>query len=112
MLHYLIGQVLKNCSISLGYRTVMYDIAYTVLKEHPEVWNKQERIEGSADLENHWLEFYPEYKGEFDDYDVTYLDFGQYFELAIGLLQNNEIETANKPIFSYAVYLFFRSWGI
>jgi len=112
ILYYLIRQILLNCGISLGYRTVMYDVAYSVLKEHPEVWNEQELLNGNADLENHWTEFYPEYDGEFDNYDVTCLNSDQYFNLAIDMLLNNDIETEYKPVFSYAVYLFFRSWGI
>jgi len=53
ILHYLIRQIILNCGISPGYRTVLYDVAYAVLKEHPEVWNEQEVQNGYADLENH-----------------------------------------------------------
>ncbi|MFZ4415007.1 MAG: hypothetical protein ACOYOV_18115 [Bacteroidales bacterium] len=108
IIHDLISLTVGFCGYSKSYRTVSFDFAWAVLDAHPSLWTQVERDRNYCQLSDHWLEFYPECDGTFDNYDVASLEELQYFTFAINMLIDNEIEEEYMPVFSYAIYLFFK----
>jgi hypothetical protein len=104
MIGYLIKQACKYCGISTGYRTAFYDLAWAVLQESPELWNEEENEEGISDLSAHY-DLYPDYKNEFDEYDVASLNNGEYFVICMDLMRNERQE--HPDYFCYAMFVFF-----
>jgi hypothetical protein len=103
---YLLKEACSYCGISLTYRTIFYDLAWAVLEKSPEYWDEEEKENGFSDIGSHW-DFYPEYKGEFDDYDVGTLEYGEYFVGCMGIL---EWKPARPDYFCYGMFIFFDFW--
>lgn len=106
VLNKLISIAVENCGISIGERTVTFDMANDVLNAHPSLWNEEEQSENMASILDHWTEFTSEDLNVFLTYDITGMNIGEYFVLAMSML----LEYIPKdciPAFSYATYIFF-----
>jgi hypothetical protein len=103
----LIKQACKYCGISAGYRTAFYDLAWAVLQVNPDLWNEEEKEYGVSNLSAHY-DLYPEYNDEFDEYDVSTLNNGEYFVICMDLISNEKQE--HLDYFCYAMFVFFELW--
>lgn len=106
---YLIKQACKYCGISAGYRTAFFDLAWAVLQDSPELWNDEEKENDLSDLSAHY-DLYPEYNNEFDKYDVSTLNNGEYFVICMDLMINEQHE--HLDYFCYAMFVFFEQGNI
>ena len=77
----LLQKYIEFCGISLGYRTIVYDFAWSILLEHPELWYEQETQNGLCILADHFKEYIPGYNDSFDKFDVTVLNAVSYTHL-------------------------------
>lgn len=93
------------CGISLGYRTLLYDFAWAVLNHTPEYWSPQEIENEMSDLSSRIGEFYTEYHGELDQYDVTTMSVDEYLDTAIEFLECEATER-DRPILCLGLYMF------
>ena len=110
LLAILIEEYCKYCGISLGYRTVVFDFANTILSQHHELWSEEEKEDGFVYLFKNFKKFYPEYDDDLDEYDVTCLENWQYIEYSLNLLMDNELGDESKLAFSYAFYIFVKDF--
>jgi len=106
VLNLLIAIAVQNCGISIGARTVAYDMANSILNAHPSLWNEEEQSENMASILHHWTEFSSEDLNRFLEYDITGMNIGEYFVLAMSMLLE-DIPKDCIPAFSYATYIFF-----
>ncbi len=97
---------MENCGISIGARTVAYDFAQAVLTEHAELWNEEEKAENFVSILHHWTEFSTEDLDSFLKYDITGMNIGEYYVLAMSMFLE-DIRKEWVPAFSYATYIFF-----
>lgn len=106
VLNQLIAIAVENCGISIGARTVAYDFAQAVLTEHTALWNEEERADNFVSILHHWTEFSTEDLDSFLKYDITGMNIGEYYVLAMSMLLE-DIRKEWVPAFSYATYIFF-----
>ncbi len=106
ILKLLIAIAVLNCDISIEARTVAYDMANSVLNAHPSLWNEEEQSENMASILHHWTEFSSEDLNLFLEYDITGMNIGEYYVLAMSMLLE-DIRKEWVPAFSYATYIFF-----
>lgn len=97
----------RNCSISIGYRTVYYDFSSYYLSTKPELWNDEDK---DTDPEfivfgKYIKRFYPEYANELEIYDVCFMEEWKYIEIALDLYFNEISDEDEKAAFAYCFYL-------
>ncbi|MBK8448709.1 MAG: hypothetical protein IPL42_01260 [Saprospiraceae bacterium] len=73
------------------YRTIVYDFAWSILEEHPELWYEQEKQNDFCVLANHFKEYIPGYNDSFEKFDVTVLNEAEYIIGGFNLLLENEL---------------------
>ncbi|MFZ1424929.1 MAG: hypothetical protein WAS55_13995 [Saprospiraceae bacterium] len=105
----LLQKYIEFCGISLGYRTIVYDFAWSILEEHPELWYEQEKQDDFCVLANHFKEYIPGYNDSFDKFDVTVLNEGDYLVRGFNILREDIIEPDLKSAYSYAMFTFFKN---
>jgi len=99
------------CEVSLGYRTVYFDFAWAVLENNPQFWTQNEKENKLSDLPVHIDHFYPENSGKHKEYDVATLNYGEYFVIGMNIISGKRIGEKVRPMFCYAMYLFFKQWS-
>lgn len=108
----IIGRLLEKscyyCGISTTWRTILYTFAEGILCLHKELWNDEELKEERIFLHNHFKRFYPEYKGEFENYDITLLQPAEEWFYSFKMWQDGFVSDDLKPAFSYGMYSNFK----
>ncbi|MBK8483167.1 MAG: hypothetical protein IPL31_02115 [Saprospiraceae bacterium] len=108
----LLQKYIEFCGISLGYRTIVYDFAWSILEEHPDLWYEDERESGFCVLAHHFKEYIPGYNTSFEKFDVTVMNEAEYIIGGFNLLLENELEYDLKPAFSFAMFTFFKNYEV
>ncbi len=104
-IEYLVKMAADECGISKGYRTVFFDFAWSILSANRQLWPDEDRDSGFTDLTNYIERHFPEQATILDSYDVSMMDKLDYFVEGMDLYMGEGI--AEKPIFCYALHLFF-----
>lgn len=103
-----IGDLLKcACEYKLEiplYKSIFFDLAWSVLENNRALWTKEEKLEGYSDIDLHW-QLYPQYDGSFDDYESVVLTPKDYFEGVMELMSQEDLSYKAEVCFS--LYVFF-----
>lgn len=109
LLGLLIHEYCDNCGISLGRRTILYDFAWSVIDEHPELWSVEEIKNGYYLLSDHFKDFCPGYDESYDKFDVAIMNAGEYLVGGFNLLKEDILKPDLKSACSYAMFTFFKN---
>ena len=85
ILSLLIDMYMKYCGISLGYRTVVYDLGWAVFTQF--VKNEETEFTGEESFCKVMPKLHPEYTEEYDKYDVCLLEDKNYPNLCMEILE-------------------------
>lgn len=96
---------------SAGYRTILFDFAWAVYEQQPELWSDEEREEGFSDLAARCNEIYPDLDPEMADLDVLSFSYGQYFAVGIDFCFNSKIDQSIRPLICRSMFIFFERWS-
>lgn len=111
MIRELLRSYVKYGKGSAGYRTMLFDFAWAVYEQHPELWSDEEREEGFSDLAARCTDIYPEMDPEMADLDVFPFGYGQYFAVGIDFCFNARIDDDIRPLICRSMYIFFERWS-
>lgn len=100
-----------HCGVSKGIRTVAFDFAWAVMDENPQFWSDEEKEKGFSDFPRHIKIIYPELDPKTENYDVSTMEYGDYFIAAMDFCFVWRLEERVKPHFCYAMYRFFNRWS-
>ena len=84
MLSLLVDMYMDYCGVSLGYRTVVYDLGWEVFLQY--IRCGQTEFTGDEAFCEVMPRFNPEYTEEYDEYDVWFLDDDKYPPLCMEIL--------------------------
>lgn len=111
MIRELLRSYVKYGKGSAGYRTMLFDLAWAVYEQHPELWSDEEREEGFSDLAARCTELYPDMDPEMADLDVLMFSYGQYFAVGIDFCFNARLDDPIRPLICRSMYIFFERWS-
>ena len=100
ILYLLVEMYMENCGISITYRSLVYDFAWSVFMEYAK--NEQTEFTGEEAFYLIMSKFHPEYSDEeYFDYEVLCIKENEYPHLCMKLLEEENYDSERCAAICY-----------
>ena len=103
VLHALIQGFCNNCGVSIGKRTVYWDIAWEILTRNKSLWQYDDEDPDLSD----YIKTHIDNSAQYLDYDVAILNAHQFLQIAYTIVREKEIRPALYPVVFRYFLLYF-----
>jgi hypothetical protein len=101
----------KSCyyaGISATWRTILFCFAQGVLNDNDDLERAEDVDEMGVYVPEHYERFYPEYKGQYEKFELSLLDPAEEWFYTFKMWHNGFVPKELKPAFFYGMYCNFK----